>query len=356
MIGLGDRTEVRDKDPFFEEALPASVVAQIRATTEPKPLAPSCGPPSPNAARREAILTHNLRQMVAAGARLVLGTDTGIHPGHTFGTGDHHELARWVQLGIPPAEAIVAATSRPAALLGIADMGRLRRKERRLRRARREPARRHPQHAADRAGRPARTAPRLVTHCARSSSEEPPRNDGAHARSLAAAATAMATTTAMAAMAVMTAAIALAQSGRMHELKLVPGNVHWVYYDAAVKPVLRIASGDSVRVEAMLARGLPRLYAAGVKDDEIPEALKVIERSVTERGAGAHPLTGPIFVEGAEPGDTLEVKIVAFEYLHPYGVSGFIPGSGTLPDDFPYATFRLVRFDRGPAPRRSLRA
>ena len=77
----GDRTEVCDKDPFFEEALPASVVAQIRATTEPKPLAPSCGPPSPNAARREAILTHNLRQMVAAGARLVLGTDTGIHPG-----------------------------------------------------------------------------------------------------------------------------------------------------------------------------------------------------------------------------------------------------------------------------------
>ena len=100
----------------------------------------------------------------------------------------------------------------------------------------------------------------------------------------AAAATAMATMTVMAAMAVMTAAIALAQSGRMHELKLVPGNVHWGYYDAAVKPVLRIASGDSVRVEAMLARGLPRLYAAGVKDDEIPEALKVIERSVTDAG------------------------------------------------------------------------
>jgi acetamidase/formamidase len=136
-----------------------------------------------------------------------------------------------------------------------------------------------------------------------------------------------------------------AQTARTHELKLLPENVHWGYYDASIKPVLRIASGDTVRVEAMLARGLPRLRAAGVKDDEIPEALKVVERTVTERGPGAHPLAGPIFVEGAEPGDALEVKIVSFEFLHAYGVSGFIPGSGTLPEDFPYANFRLVRFD-----------
>src|SRR5690349_7158151 len=86
---------------------------------------------------------------------------------------------------------------------------------------------------------------------------------------------------------------------RTHELKLLPENVHWGYYDPAVKPVLRIASGDTVRVEAMIARGLPRLYAAGVTDDEIPDALKTIERAVTERGPGAHPLTGPIFVDGA---------------------------------------------------------
>jgi imidazolonepropionase-like amidohydrolase len=125
VIGLGDRTEVCEKDPFFEEALPAKVVASIRATTEPRPLAPSCGPPSPTAVRREDILANNFQKMIAAGARLVLGTDTGIHAGHTFGTGDHHELARWVQLGLTPADAIVAATSRPAELLGIADMGTL---------------------------------------------------------------------------------------------------------------------------------------------------------------------------------------------------------------------------------------
>ena len=140
-------------------------------------------------------------------------------------------------------------------------------------------------------------------------------------------------------------AVGIAQAPRTHDLKLLPENVHWGYYDPAVKPVLRIASGDTVRVEAMVARGLQRLRAAGVREDEIPDALKVVERTVSERGPGAHPLTGPIYVEGAEPGDVLEVKIVAFEFLHPYGVSGFIPGAGTLPEDFPYVNFHLVRFD-----------
>src|SRR5207247_3208300 len=46
-----------------------------------------------------------------------------------------------------------------------------------------------------------------------------------------------------------------------------------------------------------------------------------------------------------QPGDSLEVKIIGFEFLHPYGVSGFVPNGGTLPDDFPYVGFKLVRFD-----------
>ena len=141
------------------------------------------------------------------------------------------------------------------------------------------------------------------------------------------------------------AAVALPQSPRTHELKLLPENVHWGYYDATVKPVLRVDSGDTIRVETMVARGLQRLRAAGVPEEEIPNALKVVENTVKDRGPGAHPMTGPIWIEGAEPGDVLEVKILEFEFLHPYGVSGFIPGSGTLPDDFPYTAFKLVRFN-----------
>src|SRR5215212_648815 len=140
-------------------------------------------------------------------------------------------------------------------------------------------------------------------------------------------------------------AAAAAQAPRTHDLTLTPEHVHWGYYDPAVKPVLRINSGDTVRVESMIARGIQRLRVAGVQDEEIPESLKAVERAITERGPGAHPMTGPIFVEGAEPGDALEVRIIAFEFLHPYGVSGFIPGAGTLPDEFPYVKFHLVRFD-----------
>ena len=125
VIGLGDRTEVCDNDPFIDQALPAQVIAAIRATSEARPLAPNCGPPSPNAATREATIANNFPKMIAAGVRLVLGTDAGIHAGHTFGSADHHELARWVQLGLTPSQAIVAATRRPAELLGITDMGTL---------------------------------------------------------------------------------------------------------------------------------------------------------------------------------------------------------------------------------------
>jgi len=125
VIGLGDPTAVCEHDPFFEQSLPAKTIATIRATMERLPLAPSCGPPSPNAARREEIMAYNFPRMIASGARIVLGTDTGIEPGHTFGSGDHLEIARWVQLGLTPAQAIVAATQRPAELMGLQDAGTL---------------------------------------------------------------------------------------------------------------------------------------------------------------------------------------------------------------------------------------
>jgi imidazolonepropionase-like amidohydrolase len=125
VLGLGDRSEVCDNDPFVDQSLAPNVIATIRATVEARPLAPNCGPPSPNAPAREAMLANNFPKMIAAGVRLVLGTDAGIHAGHTFGIADHHELARWVQLGLTPSQAIVAATQRPAELLGITDMGTL---------------------------------------------------------------------------------------------------------------------------------------------------------------------------------------------------------------------------------------
>lgn len=125
VISLGDPVEVCHPDPFFEDAMPPAVLSKIRATTERISLQAHCAPPSPNAPNREKMLAHNFPLMIAAGVKLVLATDTGIHPGHTFGSGEHVELARWVQLGLPPAQAIVAATKTPAELMGLDDLGTL---------------------------------------------------------------------------------------------------------------------------------------------------------------------------------------------------------------------------------------
>jgi acetamidase/formamidase len=138
-----------------------------------------------------------------------------------------------------------------------------------------------------------------------------------------------------------------AQTPRVHELPLAPEHVHWGYYDARLAPALRVASGDRVRVETMVAGGLQRLRLAGVPEADIPQSLKTVEQRVTERGPGAHPMSGPIFVETAAPGDTLEVRIVAIEFLHDFGVNAFSPGGGVLPDDYPYAGLRLLRWRPG---------
>ena len=103
-----------DSDPFFTQSLPDKIIGEIRAK--------ACAP-NPNAATRETRLKENFTAMIQSGARLVLGADTGIRPGNAFGSGDHHEIAHWVQMGLSPSEAIVAATSRSAEALGLTDVG-----------------------------------------------------------------------------------------------------------------------------------------------------------------------------------------------------------------------------------------
>ena len=134
---------------------------------------------------------------------------------------------------------------------------------------------------------------------------------------------------------------------REFELTLTPEHVHWGYYDSQVTPVLRVPSSSRVRVETMVAGGTQRLRLAGASDAEIPEALKAVEARISQRGPGVHPLTGPIYVEGAEPGDTLEVRIVDIAFLHPFAVVTFNPGTSQLPNDFPYAQYKLLRWRTG---------
>jgi imidazolonepropionase-like amidohydrolase len=116
VIALGDRSDVCDNDPFFTQVLSATIIADIQVH--------SCRP-NPNEAKRHEMLKYNFIKMIDSGARLVLGADTGIRPGNAFGSGDHHELEHWVEFGLTPAQAIVAATATPAEALGLKDVGTL---------------------------------------------------------------------------------------------------------------------------------------------------------------------------------------------------------------------------------------
>src|SRR3954466_3675482 len=95
-----------------------------------------------------------------------------------------------------------------------------------------------------------------------------------------------------------------------YRLKASPSTVAWGYYWSAAKPVLRIKSGDRVEIQTMLTNSPERLAAAGVKAEDIEPELRAITAEVKDKGPGGHILTGPIFVEGAEAGDTLEVRIL----------------------------------------------
>ncbi len=111
---------------------------------------------------------------------------------------------------------------------------------------------------------------------------------------------------------------------KVHKLPATPQTVAYGYYWSEAKPALTIASGDLVDVTTMLTNSPNRLEAAGVPPAEVEQELRDIVTQVTgsARGPGGHILTGPIFVEGADSGDVLEVRIVSIDLKIPYGYNG----------------------------------
>ncbi|PYP87102.1 MAG: acetamidase [Blastocatellia bacterium AA13] len=140
------------------------------------------------------------------------------------------------------------------------------------------------------------------------------------------------------------AAISAQQSGPII-LKATPKTVAWGYYDASTPPVLRIKSGDTVEVQTLITSSPSRLEGAGLPADQVEQSLRDITREVTNKGPGGHILTGPIFVETAEPGDVLEIRIKAIKLAVPYAYNAFGPGRGFLPEDFPYARMKIIPLD-----------
>jgi len=131
---------------------------------------------------------------------------------------------------------------------------------------------------------------------------------------------------------------------KIHELKASPATVHRGFFDASLKPVLTIDSGDVVRLET--ATGNPRWFEnLGVPKDRIPAELYAVYEGVAGDGRGDHTLNGPIAVRGAEPGDMLEVRIRTVDVRLPIGGQSFVPNRGLLPEEFPYEKGRVTWID-----------
>ncbi len=127
-----------------------------------------------------------------------------------------------------------------------------------------------------------------------------------------------------------------------HTLECRPSNCHWGFFDAGLKPVLTVQPGDTVAVDT-ISGGRDIL-----PDDPAFEVLtehRAIHGALTPR-LGAHILTGPIAVEGAEPGDVLQIDILSVEPRQNWGYTRIRPFAGTLPEDFPYTKIWHSGIDR----------
>src|SRR5580698_5211468 len=130
-------------------------------------------------------------------------------------------------------------------------------------------------------------------------------------------------------------------------LKVTPQTIAWGYYWSAAKPVLTIKSGETVEIETV--SGNPeRLEQAGWPADQIPAALRTIYKEIPQdqRGPGGHLLTGPVAIEGAEPGDVLEVRIREIRMDVPYAYNNYRKGSGFLPEEFEGNNMKIIPLDR----------
>jgi len=137
------------------------------------------------------------------------------------------------------------------------------------------------------------------------------------------------------------------------ELKASPQTVVWGVLPIDVAPALRIKSGQTVSIDTLSHQGMINgtdpvsfFTARGIAaSDVLPEAMPIFQQVPRSKGASAHVLTGPIYVDGAEPGDMLEVRILDLKYRVPYGINNSGPGGGVLPDVHSKPYPKLIKLD-----------
>ncbi len=129
----------------------------------------------------------------------------------------------------------------------------------------------------------------------------------------------------------------------LHNVAATPSTVRWGIFDAAIPPVATVQSGDTVVLECV--SGGPDMMPPPGSGLAVPPALAAIHAANLPRAPG-HIITGPVKVEGAMPGDTLEVRIERIDLGADWGFCGFRPLAGTLPEDFHERFLTHIPVDR----------
>ena len=127
-----------------------------------------------------------------------------------------------------------------------------------------------------------------------------------------------------------------------HHVPATPRTIHWGTFGGH-DPVLTVQSGDGIILECV--SGAPDVMPPPGSGLRVPAALQAIHDAQPPR-LGPHILTGPVAVAGAEPGDTLEVRIERIELGADWGFCGHRPLAGTLPEDFPRRHLSHIPVDR----------
>lgn len=131
---------------------------------------------------------------------------------------------------------------------------------------------------------------------------------------------------------------------KIHNVDAQPDNLFWGYFDATTPPVLKIASGDEVTLTCLPACTVEDLPPDGIGIRE--DHRLALDAKIGDKGVGPHMMTGPIYVEGALPGDVLQVDILEATPIQDWGFTAILPLLGALPDEFTDYEHMHIQVDR----------
>ena len=121
-----------------------------------------------------------------------------------------------------------------------------------------------------------------------------------------------------------------------------PETAQWGYFDATREPVLEINSGEQVRINTV--SGVPAVTPE-TGYTVLPEHREIHEKTERRQTPG-HILTGPVYINGAAPGDSLEIRILDIELAFDWGWNAIRPTGGTIPEDFPEERLMHIGLDK----------